>query len=255
MALTPAEQLLQELGVTEPGEIDLPTIAFYVGAEVRYRPLDGCEARVFGVGARALITVNERSTYRRKRFSIAHELGHWRHHRGKTLICRADENPAAFDPHSPERVADAYAADLLMPRYLFNPIAVAQAGKLSWKMVKALADVFETSMPATAIRLVELDHTPALLVCHGPNGIKWFRRSRSVPTHWYPQRGLDADSSAFRVLFGKAPDDPHGRKIGADAWFDRRFADRYEMLEQTIRSGPNEVMTLLTIIDDSMLDE
>ena len=46
MALTQAERLLQELGVTEPGEIDLEAIAYHVNARVRYRPLDGCEARI-----------------------------------------------------------------------------------------------------------------------------------------------------------------------------------------------------------------
>ena len=114
MSLTPAEQLLQELGVTEPDEIDLEAIAFHAGARVRYRPLDGCEARIIGRGNAAIITVNAKSPYRRRRFSIAHELGHWHHHRGQSLVCRVEE----YRPHhalSSERVADAYAADLLMP--------------------------------------------------------------------------------------------------------------------------------------------
>jgi hypothetical protein len=70
--VTSAERLLQELGVMEPGEIDLEAIAFHLGARVRYRPLDGCEARIIGSNDAAIITVNERSSYRRKRFSIAH---------------------------------------------------------------------------------------------------------------------------------------------------------------------------------------
>ena len=48
MLLSPAERLLQELGVTEPDEIDLEAIAYYVNARVRYRRLDGCEARIIG---------------------------------------------------------------------------------------------------------------------------------------------------------------------------------------------------------------
>ena len=46
--LTEAEQLLQELGITEPEEIDLEAIAYYVGATIKRRPLDGCEARIVG---------------------------------------------------------------------------------------------------------------------------------------------------------------------------------------------------------------
>ncbi len=40
MHLTHGEQLLQELGITEPQEIDLEAIAFYLGARVRFRPVN-----------------------------------------------------------------------------------------------------------------------------------------------------------------------------------------------------------------------
>jgi Zn-dependent peptidase ImmA (M78 family) len=91
MHLTQAERLLQELGITEPDEIDLEVIAYYVGAGVRFRRLEGCEAHIVGTSDQAIITINDRSGFRRQRFSIAHELGHWQHHRGKALVCRVDE--------------------------------------------------------------------------------------------------------------------------------------------------------------------
>jgi Zn-dependent peptidase ImmA (M78 family) len=91
MPLTPAERLLQSLGVTEPNEIDLEAIAHSVNAKVRFRNLEGCEARIVGTTDAAIITIHSGSTSRRKRFSIAHELGHWHHHRGKCLACRLEE--------------------------------------------------------------------------------------------------------------------------------------------------------------------
>lgn len=252
MALSHAERLLQELGITEPDEIDLEAIAYYVNARVRFRPLDGCEARIIGHGDEAIITVNANSAYRRKRFSIAHELGHWHHHRGKCLACRLEEYRPR-DALSPERAADGYAADLLMPYYLFKPLA-RQQGKLSFKAVNALAEIFNTSRPATAIRLVESDLSPALLVCHGSKGRKWFTRAPSVPQKWFPQDVLDADSYAFGVQFGGNADDSIPRKIGADAWFDRWDADRFEVHEQTMRIGPDETLTLILIRDQKMLE-
>lgn len=254
MPLTPAERLLQELGITEPNEIDLEAIALHAGARVRYRPLEGCEARIIGNGDQAIITVKADSHHRRKRFSIAHELGHWHHHRGQCLVCRAEEQYRPRDPLSPERVADGYAAALLMPSYLFRPLA-RQHAKLTFKTVSALADAFAASQTATAIRLVESDHTPALLVCHSPQGRKWFARAPSVPQKWFPQDALDADSFAFGVLFGNKPDDPLPRKIGADAWFDRRDAERYEVHEQTCRTASDEILTLVLISDAAMLSE
>ena len=57
------------------------------------------------------------------------------------------------------------------------------------------------------------------------------------------------------MLFGNKPDDPIPRKIGADAWFDRREAERFEVHEQTFRTGPDEILTLVLISDPQMLIE
>ncbi|MGE0700943.1 MAG: ImmA/IrrE family metallo-endopeptidase [Hyphomicrobiaceae bacterium] len=253
MALTAAERLLQDLGVSEPGEIDLEAIAYHLNARVQYKPLDGCEARIVGAGDRAVITVNNRSGWRRNRFSIAHELGHWHHHKGKRLVCRADDYRPR-DETSPERVADGYAADLLLPHYLFKPLA-RQQKRLTFKAIGELADVFAASITATAIRLVEADLYPALVVCHGPNGRKWFARAPMVPRKWFPQSALDAESAAFGVQFGSQVGTSYPSKIGADAWFDCFDADRYEVLEQTLRTAPYETVSLITITDGRMLED
>ena len=72
-----AVELLKSLGVTEPAEIDICAIAQSRGATVVEKRLTGCEARIVGYGERAIIVVNSESIPSRKRFSAAHELGHW----------------------------------------------------------------------------------------------------------------------------------------------------------------------------------
>lgn len=251
--MTRAERFLQELGVTEPEEIDLEAIAFYLGARVRYQPLDGCEACIIGNADAAIISVNSGSSRRRQRFSIAHELGHWCHHRGQALVCRVDD----YEPRntlSPERVADAYAADLLMPRYLFDP-AARQYPNLTLKAVITLADMFDASLTATSIRVVDGNYFPALVVSHGVYGRRWFARAPMVPKHWFPKAGLDVESFAFDVLHAGKPADAHPRKIGADAWFDCWNAGTYDIHEQTMRTSAEEILTLLLISDQRMLDD
>jgi hypothetical protein len=73
--VTPAERLLQDLGITEPKEIDLEAIAFHLGARVRYRRLEGCEARIIGRNDAAIITIGEDCSPRRKRFSLGMKSG------------------------------------------------------------------------------------------------------------------------------------------------------------------------------------
>lgn len=239
-----AEELLRELGVTDPGEIDLEAIAYHVGAEVRFAPLRGCDARIIGDADRAIITVNSSSPLTRRRFSIAHELGHWRLHRGRHLICKADEVHGKRP--DTERVADRYAAQLLMPRYLFAP-RVNPKALLTWKLVTELARAFSTSPVATALRLVDLGTHPAIVLCHGQKGRRWFERSPLVPD-WFPKEELNAGTSAFSILFGNAPDDTQPRRDAASVWFSRPDAHLYSVMHQSIRFG-NEVLTLISIAD------
>jgi hypothetical protein len=80
-------------------------------------------------------------------------------------------------------------------------------------------------------------------------------RSPDVPDRWFPREDLSAESFAFGVLFGESPDDRFPRKIGAEAWFSRWEAERYEVQEQTIRTGDAEILTLIVVADGDMLRE
>lgn len=57
------------------------------------------------------------------------------------------------------------------------------------------------------------------------------------------------------MLFSNQHEDAFSRKIQADAWFERREAERYEVQEQTIRTAANEILTLVILADEEMLRE
>ena len=254
-SLSPAERVLRDLGVTDPREIDLEAIAWHLGARIKRCDLDGCEARIIGHGDHAIIRVTRSSHPRRQRYSIGHELGHWHHHRGRMLICRSQDigNRKQGAPQL-ERVADSYAADLLLPRYLFVPIS-RQYGDANFRMVRELGNLFDASLTATAIRLVESRHSPTVLVCHDPKGRKWFTRSRDVPERWFPRHELDSESFAFDLLSGLGPEQSYPRLIGADAWFDRDEAQRYELYEHSVRTSSDDILTLLILTEEGMLED
>ena len=251
--LTAAERLLQELGITEPEEIDLEAIAWHVGATVKVKALDGCEARVIGAGNRAIITVNENSAPVRRRFSIGHEIGHWSNHRGRKFVCRSDE----IGSHGNggiylERQADAFAADLLLPGYILLPY-ISQFKALTFDVIRQVAGIFKTSMPATAIRLVEKGFWPSILLCHSQSGRRWFVSSPSVSRDWFPRSDLDPASYAFELVFGRASSQAKPRTVKANAWFERRDAERYELQEQSLRMMDGDTLSLLLISDRRML--
>jgi hypothetical protein len=243
-----------DLGITEPDSIDVEAIAWDEGVRVQYGDLSGCEARLVGVGDRGIVTIRKGSDERRKRFSLAHELGHWNYHRGRSFSCRADDWVDGYSTKpTEEREADGYAADLLMPTYMFKPLARA-VKRPTFDGIQELANQFRTSLTATAIRLVDINVWPLLLVCHSERGRVWFKRSKDIPDRWFPQKELDDDSIAFDRLFGNK-DRIRSQKINADAWFDRREAERFDIVEDAIRISSSQVLTLLWLENDEMLEE
>jgi Zn-dependent peptidase ImmA (M78 family) len=175
------EALLRELGITSPSEIDLEAIAQYCGATILYAPLQGCEAFIAGKGNRAIITVNSSALRARQRFSGAHELGHWMRDRGRlAMACSDRQLQTGVGEDDPERRANRYAADLLMPKFLFRP--QTRGNPVTFAAVRELARAFQTSLTATAIRMVEEGDRPAMLVFTTDQGQRrLYARSEIVP--------------------------------------------------------------------------
>lgn len=256
MRLNHAEELLTSLGIREPSEIDLEAIAFYCGAEVKEAPLTGCEAQIDGYKDQAIITINSNSSLERKRFSIGHELGHWKYHRGQSFICRTDDIDNAqrnYSANDPEVIADNYSADLLLPDYLFSPMA-QQAGHSSFDVILELKENFSTSIAATALKYIQHSNEPTMLVCHGQNGRRWFKRGNGVPTELFPNNDLDHESYAMDVLYQRSSQQ-RPNKIGADAWFSTRYADRYEVYEHSIPFVTGQILTMISWRDEEMFGD
>lgn len=250
--LRPAERLLLDLGIGSSQDIDLEAIAWMLGAAVNYRPLDKCEAMIVGGDRHAIITVNSNAIPARRRFSVAHEIGHWHHHRGRLLFCgpRDIGNPE-YEALNPEKQADQFASDLILPNFMVRP-RVMRMQRLTLAAVREIADEFRVSDTATLLKIVHLNHFPILAVCHNKMRRRWFRRARMIPAWWFPRDELDHESFAFDLLFGTASESSYPRKVGGDAWFDFQGVDRFEILEQSFRLPNEEVLTLLILTDDAM---
>lgn len=255
MRLNHAEELLVSLGIRKPSEIDLEAIAFYCGAEVREIPLSGCEAQISGYKDQAIIIINSNSSADRKRFSIGHELGHWKYHKGRSFICRADDIDnvgRTYSATDPEVIADNYSSDLLMPNYLFSPLA-KESPHASFDVVMKLKNDFSTSITATALKYIQHSNEASMLICHGQNGRRWFKRGKDIPAEFFPRDDLDAESFAMDVLYGRKTQ-ARPNKIGADAWFTMRNAGRYEIYEHSIPLIAGQILTLLSWRDEEMFE-
>lgn len=239
----PAE-VLDDLGVTEASEIRIEAIAEHCAATIVYERLDGCAARILGCDDRAIITVDSGSSRPRQRFSAAHELGHWMRDRGKVAFACSDrELERHWTDDDPERRANRYAADLLLPRRIFQPAARSMAP--TFECTRALAEQFTTSLTATAIRLVELGRAPAMLVANDASKRLWFTRSDVVPEVLWPRIRPGTSTAAARLLSGALTRSPGPKEVDADEWIDHRDAGRYTIKEDSICTFGGVTLTLL----------
>lgn len=246
------EDLLNKLGITAPEEIDLETIAMFCRARIVAEPLTGCEARLIGNDDRAIITVNTSAIPERRRFSAAHELGHWLRDRGKVTACSEEViyNRWQDEGKDSEAAANRFAANLLMPSFMFDPRAKNRP--ITFETVRSLAKVFQTSLTATAIRLVESGSMPGMVLCTGLRGRQWFVRGPIIPEALFPLTRPGRRSIAYDLLGGKQSPNK-SIEVEADAWIDHPEARNYAVFEDSLFIAKDVILTVLWWQDESQI--
>jgi Zn-dependent peptidase ImmA (M78 family) len=246
-------EILNDLGITEPEDIDIEAIAEECGATIRYQPLSGCAARIMGFKDRAIITIEKNTARPRQRFSAGHELGHWMRDRGQVAFqCKNESFVREWSAENPETRANRFASDLLLPARMFR--ARLHKMPVTFGSVRQLADVFCTSLTATAIRLVEYGEVPAVLVCNGPQEREWFVANGEVKGKIWLENRPGRGSIAEALLRGDRTDSSP-REVRSDAWFNDRNAANHWVHEDSVSVSDGSVLSLLWWKDESQLIE
>jgi Zn-dependent peptidase ImmA (M78 family) len=162
--------LLLERGITAP-KVPVHDLAKAQNIDVRIQNIDeDISGFLFRHGSQAIIGVNKNQHEVRRRFTIAHELGHFFLHGGQGLqevhIDRVGKlklrGPSSSQGIDPEEVeANFFAAELLMPTKFLEQEDCIQAGlDLSsddnTAEIGALANKYGVSSQAMTIRLGNL---------------------------------------------------------------------------------------------------
>ena len=238
--------LSKELNITRPEQIVLEDIAMARGVYVLEAELHGAEARLLRKGKRGIIRLKaDLPELGRKRFAIAHELGHWELHKNQTPLsfCTADDIND-FGKVSAEIEANAFAGSLLMPTQLISPQCWEATPDLD--LVCRLAGEFGTTISATAVRFVEECRQTCVVVFSQNQKVRWWRAREGE--HVWIEAGLSIDqrSSAWA---------PSGHsemeRVDTDAWFpDWKDRGAQDVNEQSIVLGHyGTVLTLLWLVD------
>jgi hypothetical protein len=238
-----ADNLIKELGICEPEDIDVEAIAQYCNATVVYEHLTGCEARIVGNADRAIITVSVDSRLGRQRFSAAHELGHWMRDRNQVgYSCTNSLFRSQWGAANSERSANQFAADLLLPQTIFGRYAYNRPATL--QAARELAEKFDTSLAATAIRLVQHGSFPAMVVYLSQGARRWFVAEPDVPSVLSPREKPSKRTVAWELMQLTASE-PGPTVVQANGWLTHPEGENYELLEDSVRFRDGSILSLL----------
>lgn len=141
--------LLRTFAMTTP-PIDVQRLASRMGVDVLFDPDLECAGvlRAALDPPSAVMTIRERDAEVRRRFTIAHEIGHLLLHPIVDVVYRDDSYRGTGRPWaSRESEANAFAAELLIPDFMLGPVVRAIPS------VSKLASAFGVSDRAMEIRL------------------------------------------------------------------------------------------------------
>ena len=151
-----AQELLGRMGVTEPS-IRMGAVAKACGVRVLGWPLDeAVSGLLLDLDGGPAIGFNKSHPRNRRRFTVAHELGHYllRHHEHFHVDLMEGTSqtgdPPGYDWQD-EREANRFAAELLMPSHMVEAVHQTERDEV------ILARHFIVSPQAMSFRLANLD--------------------------------------------------------------------------------------------------
>jgi Zn-dependent peptidase ImmA (M78 family) len=205
------------IGYQHPTELPIEVLAHMRGALVRPRPATGTRANVIRIGERAIVGIAGDLGAEQRRWAVAHELGHFELHPGVNYVglCTGEDMLFDYRASGREQEANAFAAELLMPAELYEPRC--DIAKVSWTPIKKLAEEFQVSLTAAALRLLMFTCERMAVICCKQGEVAWSQATRDFGPRLKKGTKLDSYSLAFDFFkngsCGAVPE-----TVAASAW-------------------------------------
>lgn len=243
-----AEEFLSELDIDDYKDIDPNLFAECLGLKVVHLSLPGFDGCLMRFGMDGTILCNDQTYPSRRRFTVAHELGHWFLHPTQSQdILLTEENVERHKKSPMEAEANAFAGSLLMPRKWFGR-HVSGAEPLVAPIFEA-ASLFNVSVMAATKRFLDLTLVPSMAIFSDGEKVKWVWQSRGSDIFIKVGTEICEDCTAYDCT-----DSPEtATRIGAinnkgEEWFPDDFRrERIVVKEQSCRLYQNIVLTLMKV--------
>lgn len=182
-----AQKLLEDCGLDEITDLEMGLFVAGLDAILVEEELFNCDGKIVFGTSKVVIKVSLNIQFeQRKRFVIAHEIGHLILHRNMQLpddtfsnfnIFEGMEN--ALKNGNQELEANEFASELLMPQKLF--LKEARGKKFSPLLIKNLSERFKTSLTATVFRYLRFDELHPICLIFIENGkVRYWKKSNDL---------------------------------------------------------------------------
>jgi Zn-dependent peptidase ImmA (M78 family) len=221
-----AQSLVSKYCIERPNEFSIVDIIYAEGLFIDEKPLQNCEGRIIIEGGSALIVINSNIDYEgRKRFVLAHELGHFVLHKNlQTLFhCKSSDFLDFHSTGSHETEANFFAAEILMPTSIFKNYCSKKI--FDFNLIQSISKDFGTSFTSSLIRFTEIGHTP-ICIFYCQNGrIVWFKKSHNFSVFNVKNKCVVAKDSLASAYFKNinAFNEPSPKIVLKDTWFNDSF--------------------------------
>jgi len=196
----------------------------------------------------------------RRRFTIAHELGHFLmpSHKGDEHCTAADLREKRLDQDHRRREAEAnrFAAGLLMPRPWFSR-DMEKLGDADVTHVRTLAERYGTSLEATSNRYIDLTDDVCAFVFSKDGVIRYIRPTKTFPRLAIKAGNpLPAECSSLRAPAQPLHVATPWAELDGSVWLHTELGQRTPLvLEQTMRQSNGFQISLLFVEAEHLEDQ
>lgn len=173
----------------------------------------------------------------RRRFTLAHELGHILMHQGFNYCNYTDFN-IQMATKEKEQQANEFASELLLPREII--LEELEYSDVSFELAFKICDTYNTSLLSTIIRLTRLTKDNIILIYHKDNRVLW--KCPSEQAKYIRINNEEVDLARIEMKIDKEV-----QKVESEYWIED---NKFECFESTkYFKNLNEYLTIIEFIE------
>ncbi len=224
-----AQNLFNEFGIDNLNGFSVEDLIHARDIILEEKKISNSEGRIVFGKTKTKISISSEIKYPgRRRFTLAHELGHFElHHNMNTHL---EDNPLTLDYFKnggQEYEANQFATELLMPKTSF--VAYTQGKVFSPDLLRDISEHFQTSITSATFRYLEIGQHPVFLfhcrdkkVMYWKNSQDYFRKVKDITKLSPPADSVAMEFFNNGIIYKK---EESAQEIEKSTWFETNEYD------------------------------